>query len=89
MFANQSTGVLGIGAYAVLIYQSLGMTGSMPIIMNAVYTTVGVFIAEVTSGLIMDRAGRRRLLCEFTFITVNCVYGANCNQKCSASPSQA
>jgi hypothetical protein len=35
-FANQSTGVLGIGNFAILIYQSLGMTGSMPILMNAV-----------------------------------------------------
>jgi MFS family permease len=64
-FANQSTGVLGIGNFAILIYQSLGMTGSMPILMNAIYTTSATVFADVAACFIMDRVGRRKLMRKF------------------------
>jgi len=64
LFASQSTGVLGIGNYAVLVYQSLGLTGSMPLLMNAVYTCLGMSMT-ILSSFIMDKVGRRRMFCKF------------------------
>lgn len=32
-FASQSSGILGIANYSVLIYENLGMTGRMPLLM--------------------------------------------------------
>jgi len=61
MFASQSTGVLGITNYTVIIYQSLGMTGQMPLVMYAIYTLIGT-ISTFVGAFIMDKFGRRRLL---------------------------
>ncbi|KAF2502955.1 general substrate transporter [Lophium mytilinum] len=60
LFAGQSTGVLGIGNYIVIVYQNLGLTGSMPLLLNAVYTCTGTSVT-VLSSFIMDKVGRRRL----------------------------
>lgn len=37
MFASQFAGVLGIGNSSIIIYQSLGMSGLMPLLMYAVH----------------------------------------------------
>jgi hypothetical protein len=81
-FASQSTGVLGIGNFAILIYQSFGMTGSMPILMNAIYTTSATVVADVAACFIMDKIGRRKLMRKyfphprrFAILTTNPVAG--------------
>ncbi|KAF7563849.1 hypothetical protein G7046_g248 [Stylonectria norvegica] len=61
LFAGQSTGVLGIGNFKILIYENLGLTGSKPIMLNAVYTCTGTLMTVVSSA-IMDKTGRRVLL---------------------------
>jgi hypothetical protein len=58
---DPSAGVLGIGNYKVLIYQSLGLTGGMPIMMNAIYTMIGTAMVIIGSWL-ADRVGRRKML---------------------------
>ncbi|GFF77997.1 probable metabolite transport protein CsbC [Aspergillus lentulus] len=61
MFAVQSTGVLGITNFLILIFQNLGMEHSMPLVLYGVYASAGV--VWVTIGmLICDRIGRRKLL---------------------------
>ncbi|KAF4236374.1 hypothetical protein CNMCM6805_005863 [Aspergillus fumigatiaffinis] len=61
MFAVQSTGVLGITNFLILIFQNLGMKHSMPLVLYGVYASAGV--VWVTIGmLICDRIGRRKLL---------------------------
>lgn len=68
MFAKESTGVLGIGNFAILIYQSLGMKELMPILMNAIYTTSATLVADVFACFIMDKVGRRKLMCKSTIL---------------------
>ncbi|KAH8698760.1 general substrate transporter [Talaromyces proteolyticus] len=57
-FASQSTGVLGINNFSILIYQSLGMGGRMSLIMYGLYAIVGTG-ANWIVGLTVDRVGRR------------------------------
>jgi MFS family permease len=61
LFASQSTGVLGIGNYKVLIFTSLGIKGGLPIMTNAIYTMIGTSMSMVGAWL-MDRYGRRIML---------------------------
>ncbi|KAJ9604753.1 hypothetical protein H2200_010867 [Cladophialophora chaetospira] len=60
LFAGQSTGVYGIGNFLPLILTSLGMTGDMPLVINAAQVTVGT-IAVLASIILVDRFGRRTL----------------------------
>jgi hypothetical protein len=60
LFASQSTGILGITNALVVIFSTLGMEGDMPLVMYAVYTTIGTFSVAV-SIVIVDLVGRRRL----------------------------
>ena len=64
MFATQSAGILGITNFIVLITESLGQTGSMPLLLYAVYTVVATTFNFVGS-FFMDRIGRRKLLRKF------------------------
>ncbi len=60
MFASQATGVTGISNYLVQIIHSLGFEGAFPLIIYAIYSTIGtisVFIVSFT----VDRVGRRRM----------------------------
>ncbi|KAL6246482.1 hypothetical protein RBB50_006719 [Rhinocladiella similis] len=59
-FAAQSTGILGISNYLVLIFGSLGMTGVMPLVIYALYTSVGTFFVFVAIYTV-DRVGRRTM----------------------------
>jgi len=61
MFASQSTGVLGITNYSVVIYDTLGMKGQMPLVMYCIYTILGT-LPNYVGSYFMDRIGRRRLL---------------------------
>ncbi|KIW79482.1 hypothetical protein Z517_06094 [Fonsecaea pedrosoi CBS 271.37] len=59
MFASQATGINGAAAFLVLIFSNLGMTGDMPLILNATYTTVGTVGVVVVGLFVIDRMGRR------------------------------
>lgn len=72
MFAAQSTGVLGIGNYKVLIYTSLGLTKSIPLLLNAAYTLAGT-LGIICSSFIMDKTGRKTLL-RNSFCFPDCEY---------------
>ena len=65
LFATQSTGILGIGAYSIIIYQSLGLTGSLPLLMYCIYVIVGT-VANFMGTAIMDKVGRRKMFREYT-----------------------
>ncbi|KAL1899790.1 hypothetical protein Sste5346_002656 [Sporothrix stenoceras] len=60
-FASQSSGILGIANYSVLIYQNLGMTGHMPLLMYGIYIICGT-IPNICSIFVVDRLGRRTML---------------------------
>ena len=55
--------------YGVLLYQGLGMTGSMPLLMYALYVVVGASV-NIIAAFIMDKVGRRPLFCK-SLITLN------------------
>ncbi|KAH8697513.1 general substrate transporter [Talaromyces proteolyticus] len=59
-FAAQSTGVLAIANFLILIFGTLGMTGAMPLILYGVFATVGN-ISLLISLFVVDRIGRRKL----------------------------
>ncbi|KAL2802329.1 general substrate transporter [Aspergillus granulosus] len=61
MFAVQSTGVLGITNFLILIFQNLGMKDAMPLVLYGVYASAGV-VWVVIGMLICDMIGRRKLL---------------------------
>jgi hypothetical protein len=67
LFATQSAGVLGVGNYSIIIYQSLGMKGSKALLMYACYNLVGT-IPNAFSALLMDRIGRRTMFRKFSNI---------------------
>ncbi|KAL3441972.1 general substrate transporter [Aspergillus insuetus] len=61
MFAVQSTGVLGITNFLILIFDQLGQKNAMPLILYGVYATAGE-VWVILGMLICDRVGRRKLL---------------------------
>jgi len=61
LFATQCTGVLGIGNFQVLIYESLGLSGYMPLLFYCIYALIGT-IPNFISAICMDKVGRRRML---------------------------
>ncbi|KAL2832249.1 general substrate transporter [Aspergillus pseudoustus] len=60
-FIGQSTGVLVINNYQVMLYNSLGLYNSMPLLLYAVYLTWAAGMNYLSS-VIMDRTGRVRLM---------------------------
>ena len=61
MFLSQSTGVLVINNYQVSLYNGLGVYGSLPLLLYAVYLTWAAGL-NYFSATIMDRVGRVRLM---------------------------
>lgn len=57
----QSTGVLVISNYMVLLLTNLGVTGSMPLLLLAVYNSWAAILNYVNA-LYIDRIGRRRII---------------------------
>ncbi|KAH8797951.1 general substrate transporter [Xylogone sp. PMI_703] len=60
-FAAQSTGAQVIYVYIVSLYQNLGLSGGMPLILGAAYVTVAT-ISNFVGALLLDRIGRKPLL---------------------------
>lgn len=63
LYATQCTGILAIGNYQLLLYNSLGLTDWLPLLFYCIYTIIGTAPNFVSSAL-MDRLGRRTLLRE-------------------------
>ncbi|EXJ66855.1 uncharacterized protein A1O5_10050 [Cladophialophora psammophila CBS 110553] len=61
MFAAQASGNLVLDDYSVILYQGLGQTGGVPLILGAAYCTIAAFLNYVCAVLI-DRVGRVRLM---------------------------
>ncbi|CAH0028729.1 unnamed protein product [Clonostachys rhizophaga] len=57
----QSTGVLVVNNYQVLLYKGLGISGSLPLALNGCYNGLAAFMNWINS-LIMDRVGRIRIM---------------------------
>ncbi|QKX58701.1 uncharacterized protein TRUGW13939_05828 [Talaromyces rugulosus] len=57
----QSTGVLVINNYQVILYNGLGLSGSVPLLLYGVYTTWAAFL-NWAGPMIVDRVGRIRML---------------------------
>ncbi|KAL2845906.1 general substrate transporter [Aspergillus pseudoustus] len=58
---NQFLGSFVLANYGVLIYASLGLTGSIPLLLNACWTSF-TLIGNTFTALYVDRFGRRRFL---------------------------
>ncbi|KAJ9494968.1 hypothetical protein H2202_009443 [Exophiala xenobiotica] len=61
MFGAESTGILVIYNYSVLLYQGLGFKGSIPLVLAAAYVTVAC-IGNYINSMIIDRIGRKACL---------------------------
>ena len=57
-FAANSSGGLVINYYSVIIYQNLGLSGYMPLLLYAIYTLIGA-LGNLFSLLTVDKTGRR------------------------------
>lgn len=55
------TGVLIVANLGVLLYESVGMTGSMPLLLNAIWVSI-TFPLNIFTALYVDKIGRRTLL---------------------------
>lgn len=69
--AAQSTGVLVVNNYQVLLYNGLGLYGYLPLLLYAVYTAWAAFL-NWAGAMFVDRVGRIRMLiiglvCAFSF----------------------
>jgi len=60
-YAAQSTGAQVIYVYIISLYQNLGLTGGVPLILGAAYVTVAT-ISNFVGALLLDRVGRKPLL---------------------------
>ena len=57
-YAANATGGLVINYYSVIIYDNLGLTGYMPLLMYCIYTLIGA-VGNLFSLLTIDKTGRR------------------------------
>ncbi|KIY01482.1 uncharacterized protein Z520_03034 [Fonsecaea multimorphosa CBS 102226] len=61
MWGNQFLGIFIMTNYGVLIYASLGLSGSIPLLLNACWTTF-TLIGNTWTALFIDRFGRRKFM---------------------------
>ncbi|TKA78689.1 hypothetical protein B0A55_04493 [Friedmanniomyces simplex] len=61
MWFNMFTGVLIIANYAVLLFTQLGLTGSTPLLLLAIWITIS-FPGNVITALFIDKWGRRKFM---------------------------
>lgn len=60
-FLVQSTGVLVIANYQIILFNNLGVKGSIPIMLIALKTAMASFLNWVNS-MLLDRIGRIKIL---------------------------
>jgi len=61
MWGDQFLGIFVMTNYGVLIYASLGMTGFVPLLLNACWTSFTI-IGNTWTALFVDRFGRRKFM---------------------------
>ena len=61
MFGNMFTGVLVITNYGVLLYEEVGLSGYMPLLLSGIWVLV-TFPGNVFTAFFVDSIGRRKLL---------------------------
>lgn len=61
LFGNMFTGILVITNYSVLIYEQIGLSGYMPLLLNGVFVLITLPL-NIWTALFVDKIGRRRLL---------------------------
>ena len=61
MFCNMFTGILLIANYAVIIFTSLGLTGSTPLLLLSIWVSLSI-IGNTFTAIFLDSWGRRRFL---------------------------
>lgn len=61
LWGCQWMGLTVVGTYGVLVYASLGMTGSIPLLLQAVWVTISL-PGNLFTALFVDKVGRRTLL---------------------------
>ncbi|EXJ70257.1 uncharacterized protein A1O5_06325 [Cladophialophora psammophila CBS 110553] len=61
MWGNQFLGIFIMTNYGVLIYASLGLSGSIPLLLNACWTTF-TLIGNTWTALFIDKFGRRKFM---------------------------
>lgn len=59
--SSRFTGVLIVANLGVLLYESVGMTGSMPLLLNAIWVSITLPL-NIFTALYVDKIGRRILL---------------------------
>lgn len=74
MWGNQFLGIFVLTNYGVLIYASLGLSGSIPLLLNACWVTFTI-IGNISTALFLDKFGRRKfLLTGATGCTVSLIF---------------
>ncbi|OBT97454.1 hypothetical protein VE01_04367 [Pseudogymnoascus verrucosus] len=68
-FASQSTGVLVINNYQILLYNNLGLYGWLPLLLYAIFSAWGAFSNWINANL-LDRLGRVPII---TFGLIGCI----------------
>ncbi|KAL9090501.1 MAG: hypothetical protein Q9165_005262 [Trypethelium subeluteriae] len=61
MFGLEFSGILVITNYGVLLYEQLGLSGYMPLLLSAIYVTI-TFPGNVFTALYVDKIGRRKII---------------------------
>ena len=61
MWNNQFTGVLIIANYGIILYVTLGMTGSIPLLLTSLWVT-STFPGNIFCAFYVERFGRRKFL---------------------------
>jgi len=61
MFGNMFTGILVVTNYGILLYEAIGLSGFMPLLLSGIYVLI-TFPCNVFTALYVDTIGRRTLL---------------------------
>ena len=88
MFGSESTCILVVYNYSVILYEGLGLSNTMSLLLAAVYVTIAT-CGNYVSSLLMDRVGRVRLLvigmmgcmiCLILLAALSATYGETTNK---------
>ncbi|RFU28574.1 hypothetical protein B7463_g7789, partial [Scytalidium lignicola] len=71
-FLFQSTGVLVVNNYQVLLYSNLGVTGSVPLMLYAVYCS-WAGVVNYMSTLFIDKIGRVKMMIWGVICSISCI----------------
>jgi sugar porter (SP) family MFS transporter len=61
MFGNMFTGILVVTNYGIILYQNIGLSGFMPLLLSGIFVLI-TFPCNIFTALYVDKIGRRKLL---------------------------